>query len=184
MTVLLCPFEFFRPTGKDGDTMDYTYTIRHELPDTDCQELEKYELEIFDTTDPAEQLKDILPAIITRYMEEAKVGTNQLSRLTGIAKGTITRYCHGTAQYKEDYLCAICIALRLKPAKQRHLFQSIRLQLRDGIAEHTARSYIVREYLDGCYYDSSLTVISCNDRLIANKANPITKLSSEMEGKQ
>ena len=43
---------------------------------------------------------------------------------------------------------------------------------------------IIREYLDGCYYDDSLTVISCNDRLRANGEPTLTKLTSEKEDEQ
>ena len=164
--------------------MEFTYKVQQEITNTDCEELTRYEIEVFGTTDHAAQLKDTLPIVISRYMAEAKIGTNKLSRLTGIPKATITRYCNGTARYKEDYLCAICIALQLKPAKQRHLLGTLRHYLRDGIVEHTIRSYIVREYLDGCFYDDSLTVISCNDRLKANNEEPLTNLTSETEGKR
>lgn len=149
--------------------MEYTYKIHQDTPDRQNEELARYEHEVFGTTDYSEQYTDTLPKTISRYMEDAKIGTNKLSRLTGIPKATITRYCNGTARYKEDYLCAICIALRLKPVKQRYLLGRLRHHLRDGIVEHTVRSYIIREYLDGCYYDDNLTVTSCNDRLRANE---------------
>lgn len=164
--------------------MEYTYKIHQDTPDRQNEELARYERDVFGTTDYSEQYTDTLPKTISRYMEDAKIGTNKLSRLTGIPKATITRYCNGTARYKEDYLCAICIALRLKPVKQRYLLGRLRHHLRDGIVEHTVRSYIIREYLDGCYYDDSLTVISCNDRLRANGEPTLTKLTSEKEDKQ
>lgn len=164
--------------------MEYTYKIHQDTPNRQNEELARYERDVYGTTDYSEQYADTLPKTISRYMEDAKIGTNKLSRLTGIPKATITRYCNGTARYKEDYLCAICIALRLKPVKQRYLLGRLRHHLRDGIIEHTVRSYIIREYLDGCYYDDSLTVASCNDRLIANKERPLTKLTSETEGKR
>ncbi len=164
--------------------MEYTYKIHQDTPNRQNEELARYERDVYGTTDYSEQYADTLPKTISRYMEDAKIGTNKLSRLTGIPKATITRYCNGTARYQEDYLCAICIALRLKPVKQRYLLGRLRHHLRDGIVEHTVRSYIIREYLDGCYYDDSLTVASCNDRLIANKERPLTKLTSETEGKR
>lgn len=164
--------------------MEYTYKIHQDTPNRQNEELARYERDVYGTTDYSEQYADTLPKTISRYMEDAKIGTNKLSRLTGIPKATITRYCNGTARYQEDYLCAICIALRLKPVKQRYLLGRLRHHLRDGIVEHTVRSYLIREYLDGCYYDDSLTVASCNDRLIANKERPLTKLTSETEGKR
>ena len=164
--------------------MEYTYKIHQDTPNRQNEELARYERDVYGTTDYSEQYADTLPKTISRYMEDAKIGTNKLSRLTGIPKATITRYCNGTARYQEDYLCAICIALRLKPVKQRYLLGRLRHHLRDGIVEHTVRSYIIREYLDGSYYDDSLTVASCNDRLIANKERPLTKLTSETEGKR
>ena len=165
-------------------SMEYTYRIYQDTPDRQNEELTRYEREVFGATDYSIQCEDTLPNTIYRYMEDAKIGTNKLSRLTGIPKATITRYCNGTAQYKEDYLCAICIALRLKPVKQRYLLGRLRHHLRDGIVEHTVRSYIIREHLDGCYYDDSLTVISCNERLRANGELPLTKLTSEREDEQ
>ena len=164
--------------------MEYTYKIYQDTPDSQNVELARYEHEVFGTTETAKQNANTLPNMISRYMKDAKIGTNKLSRLTGIPKATITRYCNGTAQYNEDYLYAICIAFRLKPVKQRYLLGRLRHYLCDGIVEYTVRSYIIREYLDGCYYDDSLTVISCNDRLRANGVPTLTMLTSEKEDEQ
>ena len=66
--------------------MEYTYKIHQDTPDHQNKELERYEREVFGTTEYSEQYADTLPKVIARYMEEAKIGTNKLSRLTGIPK--------------------------------------------------------------------------------------------------
>lgn len=82
-----------------------------------------YDIVVYGTRSLRKQLDDTVAAAIRRYMEEKEIGTRKLSRLTGIPKGTISRYRNGTAKYDPDYLCAICIALRLQTCRQRHLFR-------------------------------------------------------------
>ena len=76
-----------------------------------------YDIVVYGTRSLRKQLEDTVVAAIRRYMEEKEIGTRKLSRLTGIPKGTISRYRNGTAKYDPDYLCAICIALRLQTCR-------------------------------------------------------------------
>lgn len=51
-----------------------------------------YDIVVYGTRSLRKQLEDTVAAAIRRYMEEKEVGTRKLSRLTGIPKGTISRY--------------------------------------------------------------------------------------------
>ena len=90
-----------------------------------------YDIVVYGTRSLRKQLDDTVAAAIRRYMEEKEIGTRKLSRLTGIPKGTISRYRNGTAKYDPDYLCAICIALRLQTCRQRHLFRMLNWKMPD-----------------------------------------------------
>ena len=125
-----------------------------------------YDIVVYGTRSLRKQLEDTVAAAIRRYMEEKEVGTRKLSRLTGIPKGTISRYRNGTAKYDPDYLCAICIALRLQTCRQRHLFRMLNWKMPDERGRKRNRAYIIREFLDGCFYDESYTVALCNQRLV------------------
>ena len=54
-----------------------------------------YDIVVYGTRSLRKQLEDTVAAAIRRYMEEKEVGTRKLSRLTGIPKGTISRYRNG-----------------------------------------------------------------------------------------
>ena len=109
-----------------------------------------YDIVVYGTRSLRKQLDDTVAAAIRRYMEEKEIGTRKLSRLTGIPKGTISRYRNGTAKYDPDYLCAICIALRLQTCRQRHLFRMLNWKMPDECGRKRNRAYIIREFLDGC----------------------------------
>ena len=57
-----------------------------------------YDIVVYGTRSLRKQLDDTVAAAIRRYMEEKEIGTRKLSRLTGIPKGTISRYRNGTAK--------------------------------------------------------------------------------------
>jgi len=63
-----------------------------------------YDIVVYGTRSLRKQLDDTVAAAIRRYMEEKEIGTRKLSRLTGIPKGTISRYRNGTAKYEQALL--------------------------------------------------------------------------------
>jgi len=142
-----------------------------------------YDIVVYGTRSLRKQLEDTVAAAIRRYMEEKEIGTRKLSRLTGIPKGTISRYRNGTAKYDPDYLCAICIALRLQTCRQRHLFRMLNWKMPDERGRKRNRAYIIREFLDGCFYDESYTVALCNQRLVDAGEVSLTPLFPPKEGK-
>ena len=102
-----------------------------------------YDIVVYGTRSLRKQLDDTVAATIRRYMEEKEIGTRKLSRLAGIPKGTISRYRNGTAKYDPDYLCAICIALRLQTCRQRHLFRMLNWKMPDERGRKRNRAYII-----------------------------------------
>ena len=142
-----------------------------------------YDNVIYGTRSLRKQLKDTVGAAISRYMEEKEIGTRKLSRLTGIPKGTISRYRNGTAKYNPDYLCAICIALELRPCRQRHLFDMLDWKMPNERGKNRNRACIIREFLDGCFYDNSYSVALCNQRLVDAGEMSLTPLFPPKEGK-
>lgn len=163
--------------------MKSTYKKSQETLNTDHWKKIDYELIVYGTKSLRKQLTDTISAALCRYMENKGIGTRKLSRLTGIPKGTVSRYRHGTAKYNPDYLYAICIALRLRTCEQRHIFVLLEKDMPDERGKNRNRAYIIREFLDGCFYDESYTVAACNERLIAAGAESLTSLFPQKEGK-
>lgn len=157
--------------------MESTYKNPQETLNTDHGEKIDYDLIVYGTKSLHKQLADTISAALCRYMEDKDIGTRRLSRLTGIPKGTISRYCHGTAKYNPDYLYAICIALRLRTCNQRHLFTMLENGMPDERGKDRNRAYIIREFLDGCSFDKNYTVAACNERLDAVGEPTLTSLS-------
>lgn len=163
--------------------MKSTYKKSQEMLNTDHGDKIDYDFIVYGTKNLHKQLTDTISAALNRYMENKGIGTRKLSRLTGIPKGTISRYRHGTAKYNPDYLYAICIALRLRTCEQRHLFTVLEKEMPDERGKYRNRAYIIREFLDGCFYDEKYTVSACNERLIAAGEESLTSLFPQKEGK-
>ena len=163
--------------------MKSTYKNPQKMLNTNHGDKIDYDLIVYGTKSLRRQLTDTISAALSRYMENKGIGTRKLSRLTGIPKGTISRYRHGTAKYNPDYLYAICIALRLRTCEQRHLFTLLEKDMPDERGKDRNRAYIIREFLDGCFYNESYTVAACNERLIAACTESLTSLFPQKEGK-
>ena len=131
-----------------------------------------YELLVYGTHDLAEQLNDTFGSALRRYMKACGIGTNK------------SRYTHGEGKFKKSYVYAIFIALRLRTCQQRHLLTLIERTMPDECGKNRNRAYIIREYLDGCYYDHKYTVAALN-RLLGSKGyKQLTPLISDKEDKQ
>lgn len=134
---------------------------------------------IYGTSDSETQTSDTFSLALNRYLREAKIKSNMLSKMTGIAKSSISRYLSGKRSITPDYLSAICIAIRLHPARQRHLFALMEYSMPGENDFIKPKAYIVRSYLDGCAYNCKYSLISCNQRLCSIHEKPLTKLLCE-----
>lgn len=142
---------------------------------------------VYGTTDKAEiavLLNEPLSSAMCRYMNFRGIGTNELAALTGIAASTISRYRSGKRGIRREYLCAICMALRLLPCQQRHLFAITHLEMPDDKQLLDNREYIIRDFMDGCAYNDCFTLSLCNRTLRANGEKMLTSLISEQEGSE
>lgn len=90
------------------------------------EEPQNYEIYIYGTGDFNKLHHDSFGLALDRYLREINISQKMLSRLTGIAPSTISRYLSGKRNIRYDYLCAVCIALKLHPSRQRHLFTLMR----------------------------------------------------------
>ena len=78
-----------------------------------------------------------------------------------------------------DWLCAICIALRLHPCRQRYLFSLLMYALPCYQDFRKADKNIIMAYLDGCAFNNRYTLTACNEQLKAIHAKPLTHLTSD-----
>ena len=99
------------------------------------------------------------------YMKTRNINVRKLAQLTGWNPCSVSRYCSGKREMKWENLCVICIALRIPPYQQRHLFSLSHLVMPDGGITHDTREYIIRSFLDGCAYAKEYTLEKCNEML-------------------
>ncbi|MFQ9431386.1 MAG: hypothetical protein ACLR1S_09240 [Ruminococcus bicirculans (ex Wegman et al. 2014)] len=91
---------------------------------------------------------------------------------------TLSRYLSGKRKIPYDYLCAVCIALRLHPCRQRYLFSLLMYALPCYQDFRKADKNIIMAYLDGCAFNNRYTLTGCNEQLKAIHVKPLTHLTS------
>ena len=148
---------------------------------SELEEPQSYEIYVYGTDDLIDQHTDSFSLAIGRYLGEIGISQNMLSKVTGIASSTLSRYLSGKRKIRYDYLCAVCIALRLHPCRQRHLFSLLLYEMPCERDFSQSDKYIIRAYLDGCAFDKRYTLTACNDQLTAIHAKPLTNLTSAKE---
>ena len=141
---------------------------------------------IYGSEDASEKEKDSLAKAMSRYLADSgpankKVSVRMLHTLSGVSKSAIYYYLLGVRRVTYETICAICIALRLHPMRQEHLFQKAHIMMPCDEPYPNKRDRIIKYYLDNCAFLDRCTVCACNDELIANDCDPLTKLTSETE---
>ena len=151
---------------------------------SDKEEPQDFDVNVFGSNEPSDKEKDTFRKALKRYLTDYNVSPTQLAELTGISRTSIYYYLSDTRQISFRYLCAICIALRLHPSGQRHLFSLAGYLMPDERGNTRQISYILRNHLDACAFLESFSLAACNDRLKAIGERPITKLIFQKEDKQ
>ena len=132
---------------------------------TEIEEPQSYAIYIFGTDNRLLQDADTFGDALARYLNEYNISQDMFARMTGISQCTISRYLKNERKIRQRYLCAVCIALRLHPFRQRH-----------------QADYILCDYLNGCAYNESYTLTAFNDRMKKLGVKTLTNLTSDMEG--
>lgn len=151
---------------------------------SDREKPQDFDVYVFGSNKPSDKEKDTLRNALKRYLTDYNVSPSQLAELTGISRTSIYYYLSDTRQISYRYLCAICIALRLHPTRQRHLFSLAGYLMPDERGNTRQSDYILRNHLDACAFIESFSLATCNDRLKAIGERPITKLIFQKEDKQ
>ena len=133
------------------------------------EEPQSYEIYVYGTDDLVEQHKD-------------NISQDMFARMTGISQCTISRYLKNERKIRQRYLCAVCIALRLHPFRQRHLFFKSDNLIPGTYGFKNQADYILCDYLNGCAYNESYTLTAFNDRMKKLGVKTLTNLTSDMEG--
>ena len=90
-------------------------------------------------------------------------------------------YLLGVRRITYETLCAICIALRLHPVRQEHLFRKAHIMMPCDEPYPSKRDRIIKYYLDNCAFIERCTVIACNEELTANDCDALNELTSDKE---
>lgn len=102
--------------------MDDSYTARERMLDTGVAQIIDFEFIVYGTEDAQTQRSDTFSEAFARYIAVSRIKANQLAKMIGISPSTISRYSKGERNIDWEQLCSVCIALRLAPCEQRHLF--------------------------------------------------------------
>lgn len=136
---------------------------------------------VYGTEDVYEQSKDTFKAALNRYIAEYNFTQTHLEMISGVSQASISRILSGKRMIRRDSLYAICIALRLHPSRQRHLFQLLEWEMPDGSTTNKFRSLIIRDYLDGCAYHEKFTLSACNSELQKKECRPLSNPFTDTE---
>ncbi len=148
----------------------------------EIEEPQSYAIYIFGTDNRLLQDADTFGDALARYLNEYGITQDMFARMTGISQCTISRYLKNERKIRQRYLCAVCIALRLHPFRQRHLFFKSDNLIPGTYGFKNQADYILCDYLNGCAYNESYTLMAYNDRMKKLGLKPLTSLTSDMEG--
>ena len=148
---------------------------------TEIEEPQSYAIYIFGTDNRLLQDADTFGDALARYLNEYSIAQDMFSRMTSISQCTISRYLKNERTIRQRYLCAVCIALRLHPFRQRHLFFKSDNLIPGTYGFKSQADYILTDYLNGCAYNESYTLTAYNARMKKLGMKPLTNLTSDME---
>ena len=148
---------------------------------SELKEPDNYDVYVYGTEQLEGKQQDTFTKALNRYLDYYGINVRELSLLSGLSKSGIYYYFSGKRHVTYDSLCAVCIALRLHPCRQRHLFSLLLYEMPCERDFSQSDKYIIRAYLDGCAFDKRYTLIACNDQLTAIHAKPLTNLTSAKE---
>ena len=144
------------------------------------------DLYIYGSEDTSDKENDTLPKALFRFMADSgpdnkKVSVRNLAILSGVSKSAIYYYRFGVRRISYETLCAVCIALRLHPMRQEHLFHKAHIMMPCDEPYPNKRDRIIRYYLDNCAFLERCTVGACNAELKENDCDPLNELTSDKE---
>lgn len=179
----------FRPTGKDGNNMSKSRKSPRIPLFSESKEPHNYDIYVYGSDSPLDKERDTFSAALGRYLSnggasEKKISARKLSALSGVSKTSIYYYLRSERGITYNSLCALCIALRLHPIRQKHLFCKAHVMMPTDEPYPNMRDKIIRCFLDCCAFQEKYTVNACNIRLIANDCEPLTHLISVKDGEQ
>lgn len=127
-----------------------------------------------------DKVKDTFPKAFSRYMSDSgpdgkKVSARKLHTLSGVSKSAINYYLLGSRRVTYETLCAVCIALRLHPMRQRHLFAKAHIMMPGEEPFPNKRDEIIKYYLYNCAFTKFRKLMrrnACTDlheQIIANR---------------
>ena len=163
--------------------METTYASLRKAIQKGKAVLVDYNLLVYGTTDKDLIIKrtdEPFSDAIYRYMNSSGISIKKLAVITGISASTISHYFSGERAITRDYLCAICIALRLTFNQQQHLFNITKLKMPCDIL-FNKRDDIINSVMLQCSCNDKFTIDFCNKLLKENGERQLSAFSFETE---
>lgn len=150
------------------------------------KEPKNQDLYVYGSENSSEKEEDTFADALSRFMADSgpdskKVSPRKFHVLSGVSKSAIYYYLLGCRRVTYETLCALCIALRLPPMRQKHLFHKAHIMMPCDEPYPNKRDRIIRYYLDNCAFLERCTVGACNDGLKEKNCDPLTALTSDKE---
>jgi hypothetical protein len=148
---------------------------------SELKEPDNYDVYVYGTEQLEGKQQDTFTKALNRYLDYYGINVRELSLLSGLSNSGIYYYFSGKRHVTYDSLCAVCIALRLHPMRQKHLFCKSHLMMPADDPYPSTRDIILRSFLAACAFKEEYIVIACNDSLIEKGCKPISALTSAKE---
>lgn len=130
---------------------------------------EKTEPEDYDLYITGNEPDDTLGKALKRYADELGLRPGQVTDLTGISRSGIYSYYKDQRNIGYENLILLCVGLRLHPLRQDYLFSFTSHKVRKS----DDRYYTLKSYLANCAFIEKYTVKALNDKLRADKKQPL-----------
>ena len=139
--------------------------------------------EVHTTDETAEnKLSDRLLTELKNIVDSYHIYQNSLAKDLDISDTAVSYLLNGTRPVTIDTICAVCIALKITPHEQRALFSRIGFAMPDFDGKGDEREKIIREYMDFCCKDRTITVRKCNRELRSKNLDPLTGKRGKKNG--
>ncbi len=109
---------------------------------------------------------------LSRYAQELELKDIELSIITKINKGDISKIFHNKLQTATNKFKALIIALRLVPARSNYILGKIGISLSFVTSKEDK---LLLGYIYTAPFDKMVTVKWCNDNLVENGCSPLIK---------
>ena len=111
------------------------------------------------------EIKSICGKIFAENFKKMNIKQKQLADELEVTPAFVNQFLKGKRLPSAEYLCFICIRLRIEPSIQRYLFHLLDYEMPNEYGISAGNDKTVRFYMDHCYDDDTKTLLNCKAEL-------------------